>query len=358
MDNSDRQAFDHSLIKKQLSSWASELGFQRIDISDATLTDDEIRLERWLRDGMHGSMSYMADHGTKRTRPEELINGTISIISARINYLSQPNAQALEQLGDKTIGYISRYALGRDYHKLIRRKLQKLASRLADHIGPYGYRVFTDSAPVMERAIARKAGLGWVGKHSNLIDRQNGSWFFIGEIYTDLNLSPNQTLQGNYCGSCTACIDICPTQAIVAPYKVDARRCISYLTIENKGSIPEELRQGIGNRIFGCDDCQLVCPWNRYATLSTEPAFKPRENITDIDLVTLFHWSEENFEQNTQGSAIRRISFDQWSRNIAIALGNAPKEARYLKALKKRMSDASPMVREHIQWAIKQQEAA
>lgn len=351
----NEQSLDQSVVKGRLSRWASELGFQHIDISDTKLTDDEERLNSWLNKGMHGSMTYMAEHGTKRTRPRELVDGTISIISARINYLSEPNDQALSKLNNKQLGYISRYALGRDYHKLIRRKLQKLASRLADAIGPYGYRVFTDSAPVMERAIARKAGLGWVGKHTNLIDRQTGSWFFIGEIYTDLTLEPNQEIKSNHCGSCTACIDICPTKAIVAPYKVDARRCISYLTIENKESIPHEFRRDMGNRIFGCDDCQLVCPWNRYAQLSTEPAFDPRKNITDIDLAELFNWSKECFEDNTRGSAIRRINYEQWSRNIAIGLGNAPKQARYVEALRKRLTDASPMLQEHIEWAIEEQ---
>ena len=352
----NQRPLDRSSITKHLSSWASELGFQHIEISDAELTDDETRLNNWLRRGMHGSMDYMAAHGDKRTQPEELVNGTISIISARINYLSQPNNLAADALKDKRIGYISRYALGRDYHKLIRRKLQKLATKLAEHIGPFGYRVFTDSAPVMERAIARKAGLGWVGKHTNLINRQNGSWFFIGEIYTDLDLAPNQDPQTNYCGSCTACLDICPTQAIIGPYSVDARRCISYLTIENKASIPEEFRRDIGNRIFGCDDCQLVCPWNRYAKLTTEPAFKPRQNVSDIDLVELFNWTADDFEKNTRGSAIRRISYDQWTRNIAIAIGNAPKHPRYLEALRKRMGHTSPMVQEHLEWAIKEQE--
>jgi epoxyqueuosine reductase len=353
---SERDLIDQAEIKRHLSSWASELGFQQISVSDAKLSDDEQRLNAWLDQDMHGNMAYMAEHGTKRTRPAELVDGTISIISARINYLAEPNNKALEALDNKDVGYISRYALGRDYHKLIRRKLQKLATRLEESIGPYGYRVFTDSAPVMERAIGRKAGLGWVGKHTNLIDRHTGSWFFIGEIYTDLPLEPNQHAHKNYCGSCTACIDICPTKAIVAPYVVDARRCISYLTIENKESIPIEFRRGIGNRVFGCDDCQLVCPWNRYAKLSTEPAFGPRENLKDIDLIHLLAWSEQTFQDNTQGSAIRRISYDQWLRNIAIGLGNAPKSEKRLAALRNRLASSSPMLREHIEWAIREQE--
>ena len=348
-------SIDPLRIKKLLQTWGTELGFDRLDVCDTDLGDDERRLAEWIAQGMHADMAYMTKHGTKRTRPAELVPDTISVISTRINYLTEPNQRALEALEKRDLGYISRYALGRDYHKLIRKKLQKLAQRLMEEIGPFGYRVFTDSAPVMERALARKAGLGWVGKHTNLIDRHTGSWFFIGEIYTDLKLPVNSLEPKNYCGSCTACIDICPTQAIVAPYIVDATRCISYQTIENKGAIPISLRADIGNRIFGCDDCQLVCPWNRYAKLATETAFKPREQLASIDLVSLFNWSEEEFLANTEGSAIRRINHQQWLRNIAVAIGNAEKSPRYVMALKQRLGDAKAPLKEHIEWALNRQ---
>ena len=350
-EGNELSSLDGDQVKQSLQSWSRELGFQQLDISDVELAEDERKLNDWLDRGMHADMDYMGAHGTKRTRPAELVPGTLSVISVRINYLTEPNALAAEALQRTEQGYISRYALGRDYHKLIRKKLQKLANKLHELIGPFGYRVFTDSAPVMERALARKAGLGWVGKHTNLIERHTGSWFFLGEIYTDLALPLSNTQSGNYCGSCTACLDICPTQAIVAPYVVDARRCISYQTIENKGLIPEELRSGIGNRIFGCDDCQLVCPWNRYAKLSTESAFAPRAWLKNIDLLELFAWSEAQFDKNTQGSAIRRISYEQWLRNLAIAIGNAPKKAQYTSALKARLDKASPMLKEHLEWA-------
>ena len=349
------QAIDAKQIKQQLQVWALALGFQQLDISNTTLDEDEQRLQNWLDNGMQADMTYMAAHGIKRTRPAELVPGTISVISVRINYLTEPNANATKALRNTEQGYISRYALGRDYHKLIRKKLQKLANKLSDLIGPFGYRVFTDSAPVMERALARKAGLGWVGKHTNLIERHTGSWFFLGEIYTDLELPISSVQSGNYCGSCTACLDICPTQAIVAPYVVDARRCISYQTIENKGAIPHELREGIGNRVFGCDDCQLICPWNRYAKLSTEPAFTPREALKNTDLLELFSWSKQQFESHTLGSPIRRISYEQWLRNIAVAIGNAPKKAQYRLALKSRLDHASPLLKEHLEWALCEQ---
>ena len=351
--NIDR--IDPHRIKKLLQTWGADLGFDSLDVCDTALADDERRLAEWVGQGLHADMAYMTKHGSKRTRPAELIPGTVSVISARINYLTDPNHHVAKTLENTDIGYISRYALGRDYHKLIRKKLQKLAKRLTEEIGPFGYRVFTDSAPVMERALARKAGLGWVGKHTNLIDRHTGSWFFIGEIYTDLKLPINLQESKNYCGSCTACIDICPTQAIVRPYVVDATRCISYQTIENKGSIPISLRAGIGNRIFGCDDCQLACPWNRYAKLATEAGFEPREQLADIDLLTLFSWSEDEFLANTEGSAIRRISHQQWLRNIAVAIGNAEKQPRYAAALRARLSEAKPPLKEHIEWALDKQ---
>lgn len=346
---------DQAALTKKLHIWGEQLGFQQIAITNTELGDDEKKLNSWLRRGMHGEMSYLSRHGTKRTRPAELVDGTISVISARMNYLSEPNPSALDALKDRTIGYISRYALGRDYHKLIRRRLKSLAELLAEEIGPFGYRVFTDSAPVMERALARKAGLGWVGKHTNLISREHGSWFFLGEIYTDIPLTPHPESTREYCGSCTACIDVCPTQAIVAPYQVDARRCISYLTIELKGTIPLEFRRQIGNRIFGCDDCQIFCPWNRYAKLSLENGFSAREEIKDIDLIELFCWSEAKFDEMTVGSAIRRINYQQWSRNLAIAIGNAEPHEKYTGALKARLHEADAMLREHIEWAISEQ---
>ena len=355
ISNSDSSLLSGDQVKQHLQTWSRELGFQQLDISDVELGEDEQKLADWLNQGLNADMDYMQAHGIKRTRPAELVPGTISVISVRINYLTEPNATAAAALKNAHQGYISRYALGRDYHKLIRKKLQKLATKLSELIGPFGYRVFTDSAPVMERALARKAGLGWVGKHTNLIERHTGSWFFLGEIYTDLELPISHVQSGNYCGSCTACLEICPTQAIIAPYVVDARRCISYQTIENKGRIPVELRAGIGNRIFGCDDCQLACPWNRYAKLSTEPAFAPRSELKNIDLLELFSWSEEQFESTTRGSAIRRISYEQWLRNLAVAIGNAPKKAQYITALKARLDQASSMLKEHLDWALQKQ---
>ncbi|MEM7465278.1 MAG: tRNA epoxyqueuosine(34) reductase QueG [Pseudomonadota bacterium] len=342
-------------VKQQLQNWATDLGFQQLDIANTELTQDEERLRQWLQNGLHADMDYMAAHGTKRTRAAELVEGTICVISARMNYLTQPNQSALKSLQRQNMGYVSQYALGRDYHKLLRKKLQKLASRLTDLIGPFGYRVFTDSAPVMERAFARKAGLGWTGKHTNILERHTGSWFFLGEIYTDLNLPINRHETKNYCGSCTACIDVCPTAAIVRPYVVDARRCISYQTIENKGTIPVELRNSIGNRIFGCDDCQLYCPWNRYAKLAVEPAFAPRENFRNADLLASFGWSEPEFLKKTEGSAIRRINHQQWLRNIAVAIGNAPANQKYINALKERLDTAAAILKEHIEWALNAQ---
>ncbi|MGR8947057.1 MAG: tRNA epoxyqueuosine(34) reductase QueG [Gammaproteobacteria bacterium] len=354
-DDSTINNVDPHDIKRLLQTWAEELGFDQLNVADVNLSRDEQRLSDWVAAGLHADMGYMSKHGTKRTRPEELVPGTVSVISVRINYLPEPNHRAIKALENKDIGYISRYALGRDYHKVIRKKLKKLADRLAERVGPFGHRVFTDSAPVLERALARKAGLGWVGKHTNLIERHNGSWFFIGEIYTDLALPFNTEESQNYCGSCTACLDICPTQAIVAPYVVDAYRCISYQTIENKGPIPVVLRADIGNRIFGCDDCQLVCPWNRYAKLATEASFEPREQLKDADLLTLFNWSEQEFLANTEGSAIRRINHEQWLRNVAVAIGNASKNSRYVAPLKQRLVSASAMLKEHLEWALNKQ---
>jgi epoxyqueuosine reductase len=311
----------------------------------------------WLEAGFQGDMHYMQAHGTKRSRPEDLVPGTLRVIALRMDYLPESMSDAEATLADPNLGYVSRYALGRDYHKLIRKRLQQLASRIEQQIGPFGYRVFVDSAPVLEKPLAEQAGLGWIGKHSNLINRHSGSWFFLGEIYTDLPLPLDQASE-NHCGSCRRCIDICPTQAIVAPYRVDARRCISYLTIELRSAIPEPLRPAIGNRIFGCDDCQMVCPWNRFAQFSEEDDFAPRPGLDAASLVALFDWSEEQFLERTMGSAIRRIGHECWLRNIAVALGNAPRSEAVIAALQARREHPSALVREHVKWALDQHRAA
>lgn len=339
------------LIKR----WGIELGFQQVGITNAELSEAETHLLNWLHLGRHGTMSYMARHGTKRSRPDELVPGTLRIISARMNYwpLNTPNAEAV--LSDPVRAYISRYAVGRDYHKVLRKRLQALATRIEKRIGPFGYRAFVDSAPVLEKALAEKAGLGWIGKHTNLLHRQTGSWFFLGELYTNLPLPVDQPAT-NHCGSCQACLKACPTHAIVAPYQLDARRCISYLTIELRGSIPIELRPLLGNRIYGCDDCQLVCPWNRFAIATQEPDFAERHGLATTDLVRVFRWSEEDFLRYTEGSAIRRIGYACWLRNVAVALGNAPASYSVLSALQTRQDDPSPLVREHVSWAIGRQQ--
>jgi epoxyqueuosine reductase len=341
---------DFNVLAAHIKQWGVELGFQQIGIADTELGEDEAHLLNWLEQGRHGEMGYMAGHGTRRSRPAELIPGTARVISARIDYLPDA-ADAEAVLDDPTLGYVSRYALGRDYHKVLRGRLQKLADRIAQEIGPFGYRVFSDSAPVLEKALAQKAGLGWIGKHTNLLSRSAGSWFFLGEIYTDLPL-PVDAPSDNHCGTCRSCIDICPTQAIVAPYQLDARRCIAYLTIELKGSIPEEFRSLIGNRVYGCDDCQLVCPWNRFAQLSAEADFKPRHNLDATTLVELFSWSEDEFLKRTEGSAMRRIGHEQWLRNVAVGLGNAPTSDDVMQALRTRADHPSALVREHVQWAL------
>jgi epoxyqueuosine reductase len=293
----------------------------------------------------------MESHGTRRSRPQELQPGTLRVISARLDYLPGQVADSEAVMRNPQLGFISRYALGRDYHKVLRNRLQKLAGRIESQVGPFQYRAFTDSAPVLEKALAEKAGLGWIGKHTNLIDKQTGSWFFLGELYTDLPL-PVDTAAENHCGTCHACLDICPTQAIVAPYQLDAHRCISYLTIELRGPIPVELRPLIGNRIYGCDDCQIVCPWNRFAQPTTEPDFAPRHGLDAAELISLFSWTEEEFLKNTEGSAIRRIGYECWLRNIAVALGNTPSSEPVIKALEKRLNHDSELVRGHVQWAI------
>ena len=341
---------DYQALAMQVKDWGRGLGFQQVGIAAVDLPEDERRLFAWLAAGCHGAMEYMARHGTRRTRPQELISGTVRVISARMDYL--PGGRPAEEtLADPMLGYVSRYALGRDYHRLVRARLARLASRLAEVAGSSGYRAFTDSAPVLEKALARDAGLGWIGKHTNLLHRQHGSWFFLGEVYTDLPL-PVDAPVSSHCGSCTACLDVCPTRAIVAPYRLDARRCISYLTIELHGPIPEEFRAAIGNRIYGCDDCQLVCPWNRYARLTAETDFAPRHGLDGSRLVELFAWSEADFLERTAGSAIRRIGYERWLRNVAVALGNAPATPDVTAALGSRRDHASPLVREHVGWAL------
>ncbi|NGX15504.1 tRNA epoxyqueuosine(34) reductase QueG [Wenzhouxiangella sp. XN24] len=342
---------------RDISAWGRELGFGALGIARIDLPDDEAWLKRWLALGRHGEMNWMARHGTRRSRPAELIPGTVTVISVRMDYFPPEAEPAEAVLADRSLGYISRYALGRDYHKVLRQRLQRLAERIAATAGPFGYRVFTDSAPVLEKALARDAGLGWIGKHTNLLSRDAGSWFFLGEIYTDLPL-PADEPGAAHCGSCTACIEACPTAAIVAPYELDARLCISYLTIEHPGAIPMHLRPAMGNRIYGCDDCQLVCPWNRYAQLAAAPDFRARHGLDASGLVALFSWTEAEFLERTLGSAIRRIGHERWLRNISIALGNAAPDPAARSALLSRANHDSPLVREHVAWALEQHQAA
>ncbi len=334
----------------RIKALAREARFQRCGISGVELGEDEVHLRDWLAQGLHGSMDWMARHGDRRSRPSELVPGTVRVISVGLDYGRDPD-EAWATLEDGERAYVARYALGRDYHKLMRQRLQKLADRIAGLVGPFGHRVFVDSAPVLERALARNAGLGWIGKHTCLIDKDGGSWFFLGEIYVDLPL-PVDPPASEHCGTCRRCIDICPTQAITAPYRLDARRCISYLTIEHEGSIDEELRPLIGNRIFGCDDCQLVCPWNKFAKRTDEPDFRTRNDLDRAALPELFAWSEEEFLQRTEGSAIRRSGYRRWLRNIAVALGNAPSTPDTVAALASRRGHPDPIVREHVHWAL------
>ncbi len=340
-----------------IKTWGRELGFQQVGIAGIDLQEHEARLLGWLATGFHGDMDYMARHGVKRSRPAELVPGTVRVISARLDYLPPAAADPWRVLRDPALGYLSRYALGRDYHKVLRNRLQRLADRIAAAIGPFGYRVFTDSAPVLEKALAERAGLGWIGKHSNLLNRQAGSWFFLGEIYVDLPL-PADEPGSAHCGRCVACLDVCPTRAIVAPYRVDARRCLSYLTIELHGPIPLEFRRALGNRIYGCDDCQLVCPWNRFARVTAEPDFQVRHGLDAPGLVALFGWDEAEFLRRTEGSAIRRIGYERWLRNIAVALGNAPDSPTVIAALQARQAHPSALVREHVAWALEADNAA
>lgn len=344
-------------LATHIKQWGNELGFQQLGISAIELTEDERRLEHWLEQNRHGEMDYMQRHGNKRSRPGELIPGTLRVISARMDYWPGTARAARTALNDARSGYVSRYALGRDYHKVMRARLAELAEKITAAVTDHGYRVFVDSGPVLEKALARNAGLGWIGKHTNLINRHAGSWFFLGEVLTTLPLPTDEPV-GNHCGSCTACMDVCPTQAIVGPYQLDARRCISYLTIELRGSIPLEFRRAIGNRIYGCDDCQLFCPWNKFAKSSQEPDFTPRHRLDAMRLTELFAWSENDFLKLTEGSAIRRIGYECWLRNIAVALGNAPTSHDVVAALLQRRSHESELVREHVEWALAQHEAA
>ncbi len=344
-------------LARRVKTWGQELGFQQVGIADTDLNEAEAQLLDWLARGRHGEMAYMADHGTRRSRPAELVPGTLRVISVRLDYWPDAAADAEDALQRPDAGYIARYALGRDYHKLLRQRLQKLADRIEATVGRFSYRAFTDSAPVMEKPLAQKAGLGWIGKHTNLIHREAGSWFFLGELYTDLPL-PADAPATDHCGTCQACIDICPTRAIVAPYQLDARRCISYLTIEMRGPIPVELRPLLGNRIFGCDDCQLVCPWNRFARPTMESDFAPRHGLDAAKLIELFAWGEEEFLKRTEGSAIRRAGYEGWLRNIAVALGNAPTDPEVVAAIKGRSGHSSALVREHVAWALERQQSA
>lgn len=348
-------------IKTLIHQWALDLGFQAVGYSNLDLSEHEDYLNTWLTNGFHGSMAYMNRNQALRISPSHLLAGSISAITLRLDYLPEGEHQRIRKtLESKNTAYISRYALGRDYHKVIRNKLKRLANQINDYInlqklGPFYARACTDSAPILEKHLAEKSGLGWIGKNTLLLNRSAGSWFFLGELLTNLPLTQPAKRPSNHCGSCSACLSICPTQAIVAPYVLDARKCISYLTIENRGAIPQAYRGAMGNRIFGCDDCQLVCPWNRYAQTSREQDFQPRHNLDKSDLLELFQWSEREFSTKTAGSAIRRTGYQGWLRNIAVALGNASGSARIQKALIAKQPDCSEMVAEHIEWAIARQ---
>jgi len=345
---------NYEQLAQQIKVWGQELGFSEVGITDIDLSKHEAQLQRWLDAGYHGSMDYMAAHGMKRARPAELVPGTQRVISVKMNYLP-PDASFAKTLKNTEKAYISRYALGRDYHKLMRNRLKKLGQKIEQEIGAYGFRPFVDSAPVLERQLAEKAGLGWRGKHSLLINQEAGSWFFLGELFVDLPLpiDDENTFEG--CGKCVACITLCPTGAIVEPYVVDARKCISYLTIEHQGAIPQQYRALLGNRIYGCDDCQLVCPWNRYGKITDEQDFHPRTQLKDKDLLELFAWDEATFLKNTEGSPIRRIGHERWLRNLAVGLGNADFSPKIVFALEDKALKCSELVLEHINWALTQQ---
>ena len=341
---------DAGLVAR-LRGWAAELGFSDLGVAGIDLERAEERLQQWLAAGFHGEMAYLARHGTQRSRPADLVPGTLRVICVRMDYWQPDAADAKALLARPERGYVARYALGRDYHRIMRPRLARLAERISAGIAPHGYRAFVDSAPVLEKPLAALAGLGWQGKHTNLISREAGSWFLLGEIYTDLPL-PVSTPASGHCGSCSTCLDVCPTKAIIAPWVLDARRCISYLTIEQRGPIPEALRPALGNRIFGCDDCQLFCPWNKFARPASEPDFRPRHGLDAPDLAGLFGWSETEWSERTAGSAIRRAGYTGWLRNIAVALGNAPPSAQISAALAARRDHPSELVREHVRWAL------
>ena len=351
----DYQNIPHEKLAElatQIHLWAADAGFQECGIVDPDLKEDADKLHEWLGKQYHGEMSYLAANTDKRRDPYLLVPGSCRIISVRMDY-TPPAFSSLKVLKSPEKAYIARYTLGRDYHKMMRKRLTQLGKRIEDTIGKMGYRAFVDSAPVMERPIAQQAGIGWTGKHTLILNRHAGSWFFLGELFIDLPLPTDTPIEKQHCGSCTACLDICPTNAFIGPYKLNATRCISYLTIEKKGAIPEELRPLMGNRIFGCDDCQLVCPWNRFAKHTAEPDFLPRHQLDDASLVDLFNWDEAVFLKRTEGSAIRRTGYDGWLRNIAVALGNSGGGEGIIKALQAKRPHCSPMVTEHIDWAIK-----
>ncbi|HWK54798.1 MAG TPA: tRNA epoxyqueuosine(34) reductase QueG [Hyphomicrobiales bacterium] len=349
----DSPSPDYAALAADIKAWGRELGFQQVGITDVDPGENAAHLQRWLDAGYHGSMEYMARHAALRSDPTTLVPGALRLVSVRMDYLpAEP--RAVQVLANPRQAYIARYALGRDYHKVIRKRLQQLAERIQAAVGEFGYRAFTDSAPVLERAFAEKAGLGWIGKNTMLINRRAGSWFFLGELFTDLPL-PIDAPASAHCGSCTACLTVCPTQAFVGPQVLDARRCISYLTIELKGPIPLELRPLIGNRVFGCDDCQLCCPWNKFASPTREADFTPRHALDQAELVTLFNWSEDEFLRYTEGSPIRRTGYEGWLRNLAVGLGNAPRSVEVVQALQQRLAHSSELVREHVQWALERQ---
>jgi epoxyqueuosine reductase len=353
---SELPVIDLESLRLELKAQASSLGFAAVGVASIEIPDDERHLLRWLEDGLHGEMHYMQRHGLMRSRPAQLAPGTVRVISARMDYWPAEACEAQSVLANASLAYVSRYALGRDYHKVLRGALAELARRLQQRVGSFGYRVCVDTAPVLEKALAREAGLGWIGKHTNLLTRDAGSWFFLGEILTDLPL-PVDAPASAHCGSCQACIPACPTGAITAPYRLDARRCISYLTIEHKSAIPPELRAAIGNRIYGCDDCQLVCPWNKFARAAAHPDFRVRHALDAPSQVELFGWSAADFEERMRGSAIYRIGYERWSRNLAVALGNAPTSTAVIQALQARRNDPSGLVREHVSWALQRHRA-
>ena len=348
------QNIDYDKLAEDIKRWGKELGFQQVGITDLDLSQHQDSLQKWLDQGYHGEMEYMQRHADLRAHPELLHPGSVRAICVRMDYLPK-GALFAQVLKNPKLGYVSRYALGRDYHKVMRKRLKRLGDKIQAQFADTDFRPFVDSAPIMERPLAEKAGLGWTGKHTLLLDNQDGSWFFLGELLINLPL-PVDSPQPEQCGKCTACMTICPTQAIVEPYVVDARRCISYLTIELKTAIPTEFRRAMGNRIYGCDDCQLICPWNRYATPTAEDDFIPRHQLHAPELIALFSWSEETFLRNTEGSPIRRIGHERWLRNVAVALGNAPHDPAIVATLEQRLPEASELVAEHIKWALAEQD--